>query len=61
MAFFLDLFSPETYRAFGWSKEDISVFRKRQENAAKQIHSGDKLICYKTKFSRWFGIRQVAR
>ena len=59
MAYFLDLFSPETYEAFGRSSRDISGFRPRQENAAKQIHPGDKLLCYMTKLSRWFGILQV--
>lgn len=59
MAYFLDLFSPETYEAFGRSSRNISGFRPRQENAAKQIHPGDKLICYMTKLSRWFGILQI--
>ena len=59
MAYFLDLFSPETYEAFMKSSQDISGFRKRQENAARQIHSGDKLLCYMTKLSRWFGILEV--
>jgi predicted RNA-binding protein len=59
MAYFLDLFSPETYEAFGRSSRDISGFRSRQENAARQIHPGDKLVCYMTKLSRWFGILEV--
>lgn len=59
MAYFLDLFSPETYEAFGRSSRDISGFRPRQENAARQIHPGDKLVCYMTKLSRWFGILMV--
>ena len=59
MAYFLDLFSPETYEAFGRSTRNISGFRRRLENAANQIHPGDKLICYMTKLSRWFGILEV--
>jgi hypothetical protein len=59
MAYYIDLFSPETYEAFTKSSQDISGFRKRQENAARQIHAGDKLICYMTKLSRWFGILEV--
>ncbi len=59
MSYFLDLFSPETYEAFERSTWDISGFRPRQENAAKQIHPGDKLVCYMTKLSRWFGILEV--
>lgn len=59
MAYFLDLFSPETYEAFGKSKREISGFRLRQENMAKLIKPGDKLVCYMTRLSRWFGILQV--
>lgn len=59
MAYFLDLFSPETYAAFKRSKQDISGFRFRHRFAAERIKSGDKLICYLTKLSRWFGILEV--
>lgn len=59
MAYFVDLFSPETYEAFSSSKRDVSGFRIRQENAAARIKIGDKLICYMTKLSRWFGILEV--
>lgn len=59
MAYFLDLFSPETYEAFGKSRRDISGFRKRHENLAKHVKDGDKLICYMTKLSRWFGVLSV--
>jgi hypothetical protein len=59
MAYFLDLFSPETYEAFSKSKQDISGFRPRQENATSKIQIGDKLICYMTKLSRWVGILEV--
>ena len=56
MAYYLNLFSPETYEAFKKSSQDVSGFRKRQENAARQIKKGDRLICYMTKLSRWFGV-----
>lgn len=59
MAYFLDLFSPTTYKAFGESPMDVSGFRPRQQKAANNISPGDKLICYMTKFSRWVGILQV--
>lgn len=59
MAYYLDLFSPETYEAFSKSKQDISGFRPRQENAASKVRIGDKLICYMTKLSRWTGILEV--
>jgi len=44
MAYYLDLFSPETYKAFTQSPPDISVFRPRQRNAARRVKVGDKLI-----------------
>ena len=59
MAYFLDLFSPETYQAFKRSRQDISGFRYRQRFAAERIKPGDKLLCYMTRLSRWFGILEV--
>ncbi len=59
MAYFLNLFSPETYEAFGRSSRAVSGFRSRQEGAANKIHPGDKFICYMTKLSRWIGILEV--
>jgi predicted RNA-binding protein len=59
MSYFLNLFSPETYEAFGKSEQNVSGFRVRQKNAAGRIHLGDKLICYMTKLSRWFGVVEV--
>jgi hypothetical protein len=59
MAYFLDLFSPETYQAFVRSGRSVSGFRRRQARAAACVKPGDKLICYLTKLSRWFGILEV--
>ena len=59
MPYYLDLFSPETYEAFGRSDRTVSGFRIRQRNAAARIKKGDKLLCYMTKLSRWFGILEV--
>ena len=59
MSYFLDLFSPETYEAFGRSDQSISGFRIRHKNAAERVRPGDKLVCYMTKLSRWFGILEV--
>ena len=60
MAYYLDLFSPETYEAFKKSGREVSGFRMRQRNAADRIRPGDRLLCYLTKLSRWFGILEVA-
>src|ERR1700690_3889967 len=59
MAYYIDLFSPETYEAFSKSNQNISGFRPRQENAASRIKVGDKLICYMVKLSRWIGVLEV--
>ena len=59
MAYYINLFSPETYEAFTKSNRDISGFRPRQENAASRIEVGDKFICYMVKLSRWIGILEV--
>lgn len=59
MAYFINLFSPETYETFTKSGRNISGFRIRQENAASRIKVGDKLICYMTKLSRWVGVLEV--
>jgi len=59
MAYFLNLFSPETYEVFTKSNRDVSGFRSRQQNAARRIKIGDKLICYMTKLSRWVGVLEV--
>ncbi len=59
MAYFIDLFSPETYEVFRNSNQDISGFRLRQEHAAGKVKRGDKLVCYMTKLSRWIGVLEV--
>ena len=43
MAYFIDLFSPETYEAFSRSPRDISGFRLRHKNRADKVKTGDVL------------------
>src|SRR5690349_20545002 len=59
VAYYIDLFSPETYGAFTRSKRDVSGFRLRHKRAADQIKPGDILVCYLTRLSRWFGLLEV--
>lgn len=59
MAYYIDLFSPETYRAFSDSDRSTSGFRSRHEGLAKRIVPGDTLVCYVTKLSRWIGLLTV--
>jgi predicted RNA-binding protein len=56
VAYYLNLFSPETYEAFTKSHRDISGFRIRHQNVASRLEVGDKLVCYLTKLSRWIGV-----
>lgn len=59
MAYYIDLFSPETYFAYSASDRSVSGFRERHRSIAAQMKPGDKLICYMTKLSRWVGLLEV--
>jgi predicted RNA-binding protein len=59
MAYYLDLFSPDTLARFSASDRTISGFRVRQRNLASRVKPGDKLLCYLTKLSRWVGVLEV--
>ena len=59
MAYYISLFSPETYRAFTASEQNVAGFREHQQGTASLIRPGDKLICYMTKLSRWVGVLEV--
>jgi hypothetical protein len=59
IAYYVNLFSPETYEAFSASSRDVSGFRPRQRNAARRLKPGDRMICYMTKLSRWIGVFEV--
>jgi hypothetical protein len=59
MAYYIDLFSPETYAAFARSSRDISGFRLRHRRVAERIKQGDIFVCYLTQVSRWFGLLEV--
>ena len=59
MAYFIDLFSPETYEAFRRSTREVSGFRLRQKAKAERVKVGDILVCYMTRLARWFGVLEV--
>ena len=59
MKYYLDLFSPETAKAFRNSDQTISGFRPRQRSIAERIEPGDKFLCYVTRISRWIGILTI--
>lgn len=59
MAYFTDLFSPETFANFLQSDRTISGFRLRQKNMAERVQTGDIFVCYLTRVSRWCGLLEV--
>lgn len=59
MAYYINLFSPETYQAFTNSDRSVSGFRERQKGVASGLRPGDKFICYVTKLSRWVGVLEI--
>jgi predicted RNA-binding protein len=59
VAYYLDLFSPDTYEAFSRSSQNVSGFRIRHENLARRVQLHDRFICYLTKLSRWCGVLEV--
>lgn len=59
MAYYVDLFSPDTYTAFTASSRTVSGFRESQRRAAGRVRPGDMLIAYVTKVSRWVGLLVV--
>lgn len=60
MAYFLDLFTPETWRAFRESGGTVTGFRERHWRLARErISKGDVFLCYLTRLSRWCGLLRV--
>ena len=60
MAYFLSLFTPETWRAFRDTGERITGTRPgRRRLLAESIGPGDVFLCYLTRLSRWCGVLQV--
>lgn len=59
MAYYLDLFSPQTYEAFARSDRSVSDFPRSRRKVAGRVKCGDKFICYMTELSRWMGLLEV--
>ena len=60
MNYLLDLFTPETWRAFQENGASVTGFRQRHKRLAKdRVKHGDIFICYLTRLSRWCGVLQV--
>jgi hypothetical protein len=59
MKYWLDLFTPRTWKAFRDHGSSVSGFAESQERRAKTIVQGDILLCYLVRLSRWCGALEV--
>jgi len=61
MEYYIDLFSPETAKAFEKSSKTVSGFRISRKTYVKnkKIGPGDKFICYVTKLQRFIGVLEI--
>jgi hypothetical protein len=53
--YWLDLFTPLTWRNYLASDRTVTGFRDTQRTQARGIEPGDIFLCYITKISRWSG------
>jgi len=60
MAYFLNLFTPETWAAFQKHGAGVSGFRYRQRRmASEELSPGDMFLCYLVRLSRWCGVLEI--
>jgi len=61
MNYYIDLFSPETAKAFTNSNQEVSGYRISRKTYVenKKIGIGDKFICYCTRIQRFIGLLEV--
>jgi len=61
MQYYINLFSPETAKAFTKSNQDISGFRISRKTYVtnKDIGPGDRFICYCTRIQRFIGVFEI--
>ena len=60
MAYFLELFTPETWLAFREAGASVTGFRERHRRlAGERVSRGDIFLCYLTRLSRWCGVLQA--
>ena len=61
MNYYIDLFSPETAKAFTNSNREISGFRISRKTYVdnKKIGPSDRFICYCTRIQRFIGVLEI--
>jgi predicted RNA-binding protein len=58
-SYWLDLFTPQTWKEFQKADSSVSGFRESRWGAVQKIQKGDYFLCYLTGVSRWVGILEV--
>jgi hypothetical protein len=58
-AYWIDLFTVETWQEFLDHGGDISGFSEKRRAVVSRIRPGDYLLCYLTGISRWIGLLEV--
>ena len=59
MAYYIEVFAPDTYEEFLQTSRDETGVRARYQRAAERLRPGDILVCYLTRVSRWMGLLKV--
>ncbi|MCX7919159.1 MAG: hypothetical protein N3A72_06035 [bacterium] len=61
MRYYIDLFSPETAKAFADSSQDVTGFRISRKTYVEnqKIGLGDRFICYVTRIQRFIGVLEI--
>lgn len=59
MTYWLDVFTPKTWREFQKAGAAVSGFPERRWTTVQRIQIGDILLCYMKSYSCWFGALKV--
>ena len=59
MNYWLNLFSGKTWEEFLENGGGVSGFPLSMKNGSKKVNTGDRMICYVTKISRFIGVLEV--
>jgi hypothetical protein len=57
--YWIDLFTVETWKEFQAHGSDVSGFSEKRWVTVQRIKTGDYLLCYLTRVSRWVGLLEV--
>jgi hypothetical protein len=58
-AYYIDLFSPDTWREIGETEYSVSGFRANRRRGADRIEPGTLFLCYLTGESRFIGVLET--